>query len=201
MMDIVVENLTVQYGKKVVLRNLSVTFKEGETTVVMGPSGCGKTTLINALLGLVHTTGGRITGVPSRAACVFQEDRLCEDISASENVRIVLRHRSEYSLVEPALTAVGLGDSLGKIARELSGGMRRRVAIIRAVLAESGVVVMDEPLKGLDEATRDRVVDYIREKTKGKTLIVITHDEREANLFGADVLRLAQVLQSDTDTV
>ena len=196
-MDIVVENLSVRYGKLPVLSDLNASFKEGEATVVMGPSGCGKTTLLSVLLGLVRPSGGKISGVPPRVACVFQEDRLCEDLSASENIRIVLRHRSDYSFVEPALQEVGLEDSIDKVASELSGGMRRKVAIVRALLAESGMVVMDEPLKGLDEVTRDRVVAFILEKTKGKTLIVVTHDEREAQLFGATVLRMPSVQQAD----
>lgn len=134
-------------------------------------------------MGLDIPDKGKIEGISDRKiSAVFQEDRLCENLSAASNIRLVCTETISDRELEEAYKAV----ALQKPVRELSGGMRRRVSILRALLADSDCVIMDEPLRGLDEKTRTKTIDYILKKTEGKTLIFVTHEEQEAVWLKAD---------------
>lgn len=192
-MDITVKHVWKSYDKIPVLTDFSHRFPEGETTCIMGESGCGKTTLLRMILGLEKPDRGEITGVPfGKLGAVFQEDRLCENLSAQANIRLVCREKIGEEKILRAMEAVRLKDTdtdAGhKPVRELSGGMKRRVAILRAIMADARCIIMDEPLKGLDEETKLAVIQVIKEYTKGKTLIVVTHDKEEPVLFGAQTV-------------
>jgi NitT/TauT family transport system ATP-binding protein len=191
-MDLIVSHLEKSFGERRVLRAFDAVFPEGKLTCIMGRSGCGKTTLLNILLGLESPDSGTITGMPARRSCVFQEERLCEDFSAVTNVRIACAPSVKKSEIEAQLSAVGLADSLNQPVRELSGGMKRRVAIVRALMAPSDIVIMDEPLKGLDEATKQLVVSDIKQNLRGRTTIMVTHDEAEVALMGGILIRMPE---------
>lgn len=185
-MDIIVKNLNKAYDGQQVLRDFSCRFAEGKTTCIMGESGRGKTTFLHILLGIEQADAGEIEGVPKGAlAAVFQEDRLCENLSAAANIRLVCRHRLSDEEIREAFRRVKLEDAWQKPVRKLSGGMRRRVAIVRALLADAACIMMDEPLKGLDEDTKEKTARFIQEQAQGKTLLVITHEEEDAALLGA----------------
>lgn len=190
-MDIIVEHLLKSYDGLPVLKDFSHRFLEGKTTCIMGESGGGKTTLLHIILGIEFPDGGTVTGVPyGRVSAVFQEDRLCENLSAEANIRLVCKGMPE-SEIHSAMEAVRLQDAFRKPVREMSGGMKRRVAVLRALLAESDCIIMDEPLKGMDEETKAAVLQVIKEYASGKTLIVVTHDKEEPRLFdAAEVLEL-----------
>ena len=186
-MDIKVDHVSKAYGEQQILRDLCCVFPEGKTTCIRGRSGCGKTTLIRLLLGLDIPDKGKIEVISDRKiSAVFQEDRLCENLSAASNIRLVCTKTISDRELEEAYKAVALTEVWQKPVRELSGGMRRRVSILRALLAESDCVIMDEPLRGLDEKTRAKTIDYILKKTEGKTLIFVTHEEQEAVWLKAD---------------
>ena len=122
---------------------------------------------------------------------VFQEDRLCENLSASANIRLVRqkkpwgRDREEVRQIREAMTAAGLSGCEDQPVRELSGGMRRRVALLRALCCDWDILFLDEPFKGLDEETKKQVMDYTKEMCAGKTVIFVTHDSKEAAQMGA----------------
>ena len=186
-MDIKVDHVSKAYGEQQILRDLCCVFPEGKTTCIRGRSGCGKTTLIRLLLGLDIPDKGKIEVISDRKiSAVFQEDRLCENLSAASNIRLVCAKTISDRELEEAYKAVALTEVWQKPVRELSGGMRRRVSILRALLADSDCVIMDEPLRGLDEKTRIKTIDYILKKTEGKTLIFVTHEEQEAVWLKAD---------------
>ena len=186
-MDIKVDHVSKAYGEQQILRDLCCVFPEGKTTCIRGRSGCGKTTLIRLLLGLDIPDKGKIEVISDRKiSAVFQEDRLCENLSAASNIRLVCTKTISDRELEEAYKAVALTEVWQKPVRELSGGMRRRVSILRALLADSDCVIMDEPLRGLDEKTRTKTIDYILKKTEGKTLIFVTHEEQEAVWLKAD---------------
>lgn len=185
-----IKSLTKTYGERTALAPCSAVFPDGETTCVMGPSGCGKTTLLRLLMGLEPPTGGEILGVPQKKAAVFQEDRLCDGFSAVENIRLVTGRTVETAVILTHLTELGLADSVRQPVRELSGGMRRRVAIARAILFGGDVLFLDEPFKGLDEENRQAVMDYMKRYTAGKTVVLVTHDETEAACFGGRIVRI-----------
>lgn len=178
-----VENLTVQYGGTAVLENFSAEFPDGGVTAVSGRSGCGKTTLLAVLLGLLRPDGGTVSGFRQPSA-VFQEDRLLPFLSAEKNIAVTAGC-TEAEAGE-ALLSVGFDAAdRGKRAFELSGGMARRVAIVRAMLAPGDAVLLDEPFKGLDERTRAQVVRFVCENRRGRTMVVVTHDPRDAKALHA----------------
>ena len=179
-----VENLTVQYGGTAVLENFSAEFPDGGVTAVSGRSGCGKTTLLAVLLGLLRPDGGTVSGFRQPSA-VFQEDRLLPFLSAEKNIAVTAGC-TEAEAGE-ALLSVGFDAAdRGKRAFELSGGMARRVAIVRAMLAPGDAVLLDEPFKkGLDERTRAQVVRFFCENRRGRTMVVVTHDPRDAEALHA----------------
>ena len=189
-MAIVIHNLTKSYGPKLALPPFSCTLAEGEIACLLGQSGCGKTTLLRLLLGLEAPTGGSVTGLPDRVSAVFQEDRLCPAFSAVTNVSLALGRQMPRESVVALLRELGLGDALTKPVRELSGGMQRRVAIARSLLMPADLFLMDEPFKGLDEATRRIVMDTVLARTRGKTLLVVTHDPEEAAYLGGRIVRM-----------
>lgn len=187
-MHITIDKLNKAYGDKQVLRDFSLNIPLGETTVIMGPSGCGKTTLLNILLGFLTPDSGKIQHLPEKISAVFQEDRLCEDFSALSNVSMVLQEKSQ----KPAelLKKLGLGAELHKPVRTLSGGMKRRVAIARALCYDGDLLILDEAFKGLDEETRQAVLDVVRRETVGKTVIAVTHDPEEARFLSENIIRM-----------
>lgn len=189
-MEIRVENIRKRFGEKNVIDCFSAVFPVGGTTCIMGPSGCGKTTLLRLMMGLIDPDEGTIIGMPERKSAVFQEDRLCENFSSVANVRLVCNPKVTREEIIGHLSDIGLGESLFAPVHSLSGGMRRRVAIVRAILAESDIIFMDEPYKGLDAALKKQVVSYVQEHTRGKTVLIVTHDEKEAHDLGCGILHM-----------
>ena len=156
----------------------------------MGPSGRGKTTLFSILLGLIKADSGSITGIENKQfSAVFQEDRLCESFSTFTNVKIVSDRLADQTIIAH-LKQVGLGEAVNQKVSTLSGGQKRRVALVRAILAEKDVLFLDEPFKGLDEDTKKIVTDYLLSNTADTTVIMVTHDIDEAESLGAKVLNL-----------
>lgn len=187
MKDLVLEHVEKRYGDKVVLRDFSARFPGGECTCIMGPSGCGKTTLLRLILGLETLDGGQILGRSFPMAVVFQENRLFEDFSALSNVTAVCP-RERRPEAARHLMALGLGESLHAPVRTLSGGMKRRVAVARAVLAPGEVLVLDEPFTGLDRDTKAAVLAYLKDHTQGRTLLLVTHDPAERDALAQHTL-------------
>ena len=191
MSDIVLTEVTRRFAENTVLLKRSFRFPEGRISCVMGPSGVGKTTLLLLIAGLLKADSGEISGVPERIAFVFQEDRLCEDFNAAANVRLVTGRSVKPQEIREALLGLGLPEeSLSQPVREFSGGMKRRVAIARALLYSPELLLMDEPFKGLDEELRRKVMDEIKARFRGKTVILVTHDPEEAAYLGGDVITL-----------
>lgn len=190
MKDLVLEHVEKRYGDKVVLRDFSARFPGGECTCIMGPSGCGKTTLLRLILGLETPDGGQILCRSFPMAAVFQENRLFEDFSALSNVTAVCPRERRPEAAQH-LMALGLGESLHAPVRTLSGGMKRRVAVARAVLAPGEVLVLDEPFTGLDRDTKAAVLAYLKDHTQGRTLLLVTHDPAERDALAQHTLDMA----------
>ena len=181
------ENVKKSYGGRVVLSDLTLEIPQGQVTCLMGPSGCGKTTLSRILLGLERPDGGTVTENGGRTSAVFQEDRLCETLTAEENVRLVYPEGGRDAALS-LLGALGLEGHTDKPARELSGGMRRRVAIARALSLPFDLLVLDEAFTGLDEGTKAEVMATVKRLTAGKTVLFITHDREEAEALSHRIL-------------
>lgn len=185
-----VENLTKSFDEKKVIDNLSVVLKEGRTTTIMGTSGCGKTTFAMILLGLLKADSGSVKGLEGKKiSAVFQEDRLVEHLSAIDNIKMVMGKNPDVGEIRRHLATVELeGALVSKPTRQLSGGQKRRVAIVRALMVESDFICLDEPFKGLDVDTKQRVMEYVKKNIRGKTALLITHDMDERNYFEGDYI-------------
>ena len=191
-MPIVLTDICKSYGDNSVLDRFNCRIDDGAVTCLMGPSGQGKTTLLRLMLGLEKPDSGRISGLENlRNSVVFQEDRLCENMSAGSNIRIVCNKPPKTGDIFDAMSALDLSpDCVKQTVRSMSGGQRRRVAILRALIAEYDVLFMDEPFKELDTTTKEKVMLYTKEQSRGKTVIFITHDITECDIMGGKVIHL-----------
>lgn len=191
MPDIVMKNISKSFGEKRVLDHFDAVLHSGTVNCLLGASGAGKTTIARILCGLETQDEGTVTGLEGlKLSAVFQEDRLCESLSAVTNVSFVANISREQAT--EALLEVGLRTSALQSAGTLSGGQKRRVALVRAVVSDFDLLILDEPFKGLDDDTKNLVIDWVRDRIATKTVVLITHDEREAQRLGcSSVIRLS----------
>ena len=194
-MSILLSHIRKSYGPLPVLRDLSLTIEDGASVCIMAPSGGGKTTLLRLLLGLEQPDDGLISGLRP-ASALFQEDRLLDGFSPLENLRLVSGCRPDRDLEELLLPLLP-PTCFRQPASELSGGMRRRLALVRAMAAPSHLLVLDEPFTGLDDETRSAAVAYLRAHRAGRTLILATHDIRDAVDLGAKIFLLSDLDAGD----
>lgn len=189
-MDVSVHALCKSFGTRPVLRNFSACFPTGSIHCIMGPSGCGKTTLLRLLMGLELADSGDILGAELPIAAVFQENRLFEAFSPLSNVAAVLPGRPQRDWIAAHLETLGLGGHLNSPVHSLSGGLKRRVALARALLAPASLVLLDEAFTGLDSDSKQRALAFVQETATGKTLLLVTHDAAEASFLHAPILYL-----------
>ena len=173
------DHVSKSYQGRTVLRDFSRELPDRGFCCILGPSGAGKTTLLRLMAGLEQPDSGTVT-VSAPVSMVFQEDRLLAHDTVLENAALA----ADPQRAKELLVRLGLAEWLFRRPAALSGGMRRRVAIARALAAPAGVYLMDEPLKGLDQDTKQAVLALIREETRNGLLVLVTHDPEEAR--GAD---------------
>ena len=188
-----VDNVTKAYGKNIVIQGLSAEIKPGEFFTLLGPSGCGKTTLLRILTGLEAPDCGEITGVPARIAMVFQEDRLVDSLTVRANLRLALGAGYDPADAQALLNELDLPDALRRTVGELSGGMKRRVALARALLYDVPLLVLDEPFKGLDETTARQCMDALARRAAGRAVLLVTHDAQEGDYLHARTLQMEKL--------
>lgn len=187
---IIFENVNKSFGEKLVLKDFNQVFSCGSKTCIMGESGRGKTTLLKLIMGLENPDSGVISGVPKKISAVFQEDRLCESFSAIGNIKAVVGNKVSEQDINHCLAELGLDGNEYAPVTTLSGGMRRRVALARALLAESDILLLDEPFGGLDIDTKNKVIDVILKYLNNRTLLMVTHDVADAELLSADIINI-----------
>ena len=179
-------NISVAFGDKQVLRDFSCRFEAGKHYALFGPSGCGKTTLLRVIAGLQRPDGGEVLCAPdTHMAVCFQEDRLLPWYTVEKNVELALpdeiqRDKEKAARIAKSwLERVGLGNEGGAYPAQLSGGMKRRAALARALAFDAPVMLMDEPFRALDETAHGDMLRLVRSLAQGKTLILVTHDIRD----------------------
>ena len=187
-------NISKTYGEVEALRNLTLEFPHGQLTSLLGPSGCGKTTLLKIIAGLLEPTSGEVevngrpvTGPGPDRAFVFQDFALLPWANVLRNVAFGLELRGvgvseRESIAEKYIRNVGLAGFEKSYPHELSGGMRQRVGLARALAVDSEVLLMDEPFSAVDEQTRRKfqedLLDLVAEENK--TFLFVTHSIEEA---------------------
>ena len=185
-----IEHLTKQFGEKTLFRDLCLTV-EGPA-VLWAPSGWGKTTLLRILMGLDTPTAGRVRGV-GRAAAVFQEDRLCPQLTALQNVTLVLpgSEKQYKEQINADFQQLGMdAAALALPAARLSGGQKRRTALLRALWAPSDTLLLDEPFTGMDPGTLSAAAALLRRRCTEKPVLLATHDREAIRLLGWPVIGL-----------
>ena len=185
-----IEHLTKQFGEKTLFRDLCLTV-DGPA-VLWAPSGWGKTTLLRILMGLDTPTAGRVRGV-GRAAAVFQEDRLCPQLTALQNVTLVLpgSEKQYKEQIEAHFQQLGMdAAALALPAARLSGGQKRRTALLRALWAPSDTLLLDEPFTGMDPDTLAAAAALLRTRCGTEPVLLATHDREAIRLLGWPVIEL-----------
>lgn len=190
-MSIIITDLCKTFDDNEVLKNVNITLKDNSIYCLMGSSGIGKTTLLRILMGLERADSGSVSGIDTKSiSCMFQEDRLIPYLSAIDNVRIVLHGKNNRDEIRNNLLSILPDDSLDIPVSSLSGGMKRRVALARALSYPGKLIILDEPFTGLDKDTKLNVIDYILKMRKNRTLLIATHGTDDANLLGAEIIKL-----------
>lgn len=209
-----IKNLSKSFGDNEVLKDVNLTVNKGEDLVVLGRSGSGKSVTIKCLVGLVEADNGEIkvfdkditklknqelNEIRSRIGFMFQNGALYDSMSVRQNLAFTLKHHTkdladdeiEKQIIE-ALTSVGLEDSIDKMPSELSGGMRKRIALARTLIIQPEIILYDEPTSGLDSITSREISELILSvQKKYKTAsIIITHDMACAKLTGNRIMIL-----------
>lgn len=198
-MSLEIKNLYKDFDGVSLYRDFSLGFAEGTITCILGPSGCGKTTLLNIIGKLLAPDSGDLIGFDGKAVSyIFQDPRLLPWKTVEENIRFVLRkslsEKEQQRKVNQLISLVELNGFAGYYPSKLSGGMRQRVSIARAFAFPSDIILMDEPLKGLDiklKLNLIRTISMVWQADK-RTVIFVTHDVDEALLLGNEIVVLSQ---------
>ena len=173
------------YGEKTVFSGLSLRFESPGAYALLGPSGCGKTTLLRLIAGLETPQQGEIAR-PERLSFCFQEDRLLPWYSGAQNVALALPREVQRDrpralrLAQEWLARVGLQGEAQAYPDALSGGMKRRAALARALAFDAPALLLDEPFRALDEQTHAQMLALVQESARGRLLLLVTHDARDA---------------------
>ena len=194
-MSITINNLTKNFGRKVLFKNFSLEFDDNGTYAIMGESGTGKTTLLRMLAGLDKTYEGDIVfNSSSKVSMVFQEHRLFPNLNALDNVLVAAF--DEYSSEDLEATKSFLkrlrfnDNDMLLYPDELSGGMKQRISLARGILRESDVILLDEPTKELDMELRETLYDIINEIARTKLVVISTHSNLDVTSTNAKIINI-----------
>ena len=198
-MSLEIKNLYKNFGNISLFSDFSIAFHEGTITCILGPSGCGKTTLLNIMGGIIKADSGQLSGFNEKAiSYIFQDPRLLPWLTVEENIEFVLKGdmpaEQRHKVTGQLIRLMELEDFAGYYPSRLSGGMRQRVSIARAFAYPSDVILMDEPLKGLDIKLKLNLIRIFSRMWQAdrRTVIFVTHDVDEALLLGSDIIVLSR---------
>ena len=191
-MSIIITDLCKTFDDNEVLKNVNITLKDNSIYCLMGSSGIGKTTLLRILIGLERADSGSVSGIDTKIiSCMFQEDRLIPYLSAIDNVRIVLHGKNNRDEIRNNLLSILPDDSLDIPVSSLSGGMKRRVALARALVNRPDILLADEPTGNLDPKTSEEIMKLLEQiNERGTTVLVVTHNKEIVNAMKKRVVTM-----------
>jgi NitT/TauT family transport system ATP-binding protein len=197
-MSLEIKGLHKKYDNLSLFSDFSIELQEGTITCILGPSGCGKTTLLNIIGGIVKPDSGQMSGFREKTiSYIFQDPRLLPWKTVEENIEFVLARDmpagQRHNITGQLIRLMELEDFAGFYPSKLSGGMRQRVSIARAFAYPSEIVLMDEPLKGLDIVLKLNLIRNFSRTWQAdkRTVIFVTHDVDEALLMGNEIIVLS----------
>lgn len=199
------ENICKSYDEKTVLDNIMAEFPDDSITCIMGESGAGKTTLARIIAGLENADRGTVSGA-GVVSFDFQEDRLINDISAADNIMLVL-DKNDFGGHDKKTMRKIINENLAEVLKDYpsdkstgtySGGMKRRVCLVRAMMKKSDTVILDEPFSGMDEETKILAAEYIKKHRDGRICIVVTHEKSDSGLLDGGIYLLTTDKAVDT---
>lgn len=199
------ENICKSYDEKTVLDNIMAEFPDDSITCIMGESGAGKTTLVRIIAGLENADRGTVSGA-GVVSFDFQEDRLINDISAADNIMLVL-DKNDFGRHDKKTMRKIINENLAEVLKDYpsdkstgtySGGMKRRVCLVRAMMKKSDTVILDEPFSGMDEETKILAAEYIKKHRDGRICIVVTHEKSDSGLLDGGIYLLTTDKAVDT---
>ena len=199
------ENICKSYDEKTVLDNIMAEFPDDSITCIMGESGAGKTTLVRIIAGFENADRGTVSGA-GVVSFDFQEDRLINDISAADNIMLVL-DKNDFGGHDKKMMRKIINENLAEVLKDYpsdkstgtySGGMKRRVCLVRAMMKKSDTVILDEPFTGMDEETKILAAEYIKKHRDGRICIVVTHEKSDSGLLDGGIYLLTTDKAVDT---
>lgn len=189
------KDICFSYGEEQIIKNLNLTVERGKPVVLLGRSGIGKTTLLKLILNFIKPDSGEISGVDekTRISVMYQEDRLFPQLTVYKNLKLVKKDFSRKE-AEKLMSEMNLEEKvLDKLPAELSGGMRRRIALARCLIFPSELVLMDEPFQGLDSETRASCLNAVKKYTAGRPMLIISHEIQDAAALEAEIVRMEEI--------
>lgn len=185
-----IEIIKKAFADKIVFDNLSLEIPDGKITFIMGKSGCGKTTLLKMIAGLDKDFIGQIEKNSEHISCVFQEPRLFPAISVKQNIELVQKG-TNIDICE-ILKLVELENDANEYPNNLSGGMKMRASLARALYHNGDIFLMDEPFSAIDENMKSRLIPRVLQLLKDKTVIIVSHDLEDAQAYAENIINLNQ---------
>ena len=185
-------NITKSFASKKIFNSNNIEFKDNKITYIIGESGIGKTTVLRMIAGLDRDFSGEIIKSSDKISYVFQEPRLFPFVSVYDNISISSLS-SKYT-VNDVLRLVELEDEINALPSSLSGGMKMRIALARAIYCDGDIFLMDEPFSALDDELKSRILPKIFNCLKGKTVIIVSHNIDEANQYADEIINFNTIL-------
>lgn len=209
---ILINSLVKKYKNEKEIAYKDYTFEDGKSYIILGASGCGKSTLLNMICGLLDVDGGsikiddeEITSLPQsrkdkfrikNIGYIFQDFKLIENMSIKDNIDVLKLEKVDVSKTDYYLEKLGILDKKKKKIKNLSGGEKQRVAIVRALVKDPAIILADEPTGNLNYEIGEEVVKCLMEVAKGKTLIAVSHDERLTKFFDVTI-RMDELIKKE----